>query len=125
MLKVYTQIGAVAYAVILGAKRAIELRGFAKGQAGFVTGTMLQLVAGASLLRFAVDQNDAHGLGDGIALLICAGIGASERPAQLLRFNSGFLAISMLRWVLMGQGRGPVKCLCMAPYLGGVPKLCP
>ena len=84
MLKVYTQIGAVAFAVILGAKRAIELRGYAAGQAGFVTGTMLQLVAGASLLRFAVDKNEVHGLGDGIALLICAGIGASECPAQLL-----------------------------------------
>ena len=81
MLKVYTQIGAVAYAVILGAKRAIELRAFAGRQVGFVTTTMLHLVAGASLLRFAVDQNEAQGLGDGISLLICAGIGASECPA--------------------------------------------
>lgn len=81
-MKVYTQIGAVAYAVILGAKRAIELRGFARGQAGFVTGTMLQLVAGASLLRYSVDQNDAQGLGEGISMLICAGIAASECPAK-------------------------------------------
>ena len=82
MIKVYTQIGAVAYAIILGAKRAIELRAFAGRQAGFVTETMLQLVAGASLLRFAVDQNEAQGLGDGISLLICAGIGASKCFAQ-------------------------------------------
>lgn len=82
MLKVYTQIGAVAFAVILGARRAVELQGFAGGQAGFVTGTMLQLVAGASLLRFAVDQNEAQGLGDGISMLICAGIGASESATE-------------------------------------------
>ncbi len=78
MIKLYTQIGAVVYAVILGAKRAIELRGFAAHQAGFVTSTMLQLVAGASLLRFAMDQNEAQGLGDGVSLLIGAGIGASK-----------------------------------------------
>lgn len=80
MLKLYTQTGALFFAVILGAKRAIELAPFAASGDGFITGAMCQLVAGASLLRFAVDQNEHQGLGDGISLLICAGIGSRARP---------------------------------------------
>ena len=76
-LKLYTQIGALCFAFVLGVRRALELRPFAGSQPLFVTGTMLQLVAGAMVLRYAVDQNELAGLGDGIALLICAGIGSS------------------------------------------------
>ena len=79
MIKVWTQTLAVAFAVVQGANRAIELRHFALRQAGsVVTETMMHLVAGAMLLRWAVDQNSAHGMGDGISLLICAGIAARE-----------------------------------------------
>ena len=77
-LKLYTQIGALLFAFMLGARRAVELRPFAGRRALFMTDTMLQLVAGAMVLRYAVDQNELAGLGDGIALLICAGIGSSE-----------------------------------------------
>ena len=80
-LKLYTQIGALGFAVVMGARRAAELRPFAGRRTLFVTDTMLQLVAGAMVLRYAVDQNELAGLGDGIALLICAGIGSSE-PRQ-------------------------------------------
>ena len=114
MLKVYTQIGAVAFAVVLGAKRAIQLQGFAADQAGFVTSTMLQLVAGASLLRFAMDQNEAQGLGDGISMLISAGIGASESAANSHRLHVCVLthcqhrgtmgARVSLQWALRGMG---------------------
>lgn len=73
VIKMYTQLGSLVFAVVLGAKRAVEL---APGQAarGFVTRTMLTLVAGAMLLRFVADQNQDYGLGDGIALIICAGM---------------------------------------------------
>lgn len=77
-LKLYTQVGALGFAVVLGARRAAELRPYAGRRALFVTDTMLQLVAGAMVLRYAVDQNERAGLGDGIALLICAGIGSRE-----------------------------------------------
>ncbi|CAK0739959.1 hypothetical protein CVIRNUC_001213 [Coccomyxa viridis] len=82
-LKLYTQVGALGFAVVLGARRAAELRPYAGRRALFVTDTMLQLVAGAMVLRYAVDQNERAGLGDGIALLICAGIGS--RYADLLQ----------------------------------------
>ena len=84
-LKLYTQIGALGFAFLLGARRAVELRPFAGRRALFMTDTMLQLVAGAMVLRYAVDQNELAGLGDGIALLICAGIGSStpQHPSPL------------------------------------------
>ena len=72
----YLQLGSLFFAVILGAKRAVELRRFALSQKGFVTGTMLSLAAGAVLIRFISDQNEEHGLGDGISLLICANFAA-------------------------------------------------
>lgn len=87
MIKVYTQIGALFFAIILGATRAIQLRAFARNQAGFVTGTMLHLVAGACLLRYAIEQNEHVGLGDGISLLICAGISSSELSAAYVEFT--------------------------------------
>ena len=77
-LKLYTQVGALGFAFLLGGRRAVELRPYAGAQPLFVTGAMLTLVAGAMLLRYAVDQNELAGLGDGVALLICAGIGSSE-----------------------------------------------
>lgn len=102
MIKVWTQTLAVAFAIVQGASRAIELRHCALREARtFVTETMVHLVAGAMLLHWAVDQNEAHGLGDGISLLICAGIAARECccvlhlpacPGQVLRmWSSGTL----------------------------------
>ncbi|CAL5223721.1 g6276 [Coccomyxa viridis] len=124
MLKVYTQIGAVAYAVILGAKRAIELRAFAGRQVGFVTTTMLHLVAGASLLRFAVDQNEAQGLGDGISLLICAGIGA--RYANMLQALPGVLAAAQVpAWRLIPAAAGCVALVFAATFITRVEKRLP
>ena len=79
VIKMYTQIGSLAFAVLLGAKRGVELLPQAAQQRGFITGTMLTLVAGAMLMRFVADQNQDYGLGDGIALLICSGM-ASGAP---------------------------------------------
>ncbi len=79
MIKVWTQTLAFAFAVVQGAHRAVELRHFALRQTRFVmTETIAHLIAGAMLLRWTVDQNEAYGLGDGISLLICAGIAARE-----------------------------------------------
>lgn len=77
-LKVYTQIGALIFAFLAGAQRAIELQPWAGSRPLFVTATTLELVAGAMVLRWAVDQNELAGLGDGVTLLICAGFGSSE-----------------------------------------------
>lgn len=73
VIKMYTQLGSLAFAVVLGAKRAVELAPVEVAK-GFVTRTMLTLVAGAMLLRFVADQNQDYGLGDGIALIICGGM---------------------------------------------------
>ena len=73
VIKMYTQLGSLVFAVVLGAKRAVELAPVQAAR-GFVTRTMLTLVAGAMLLRFVADQNQDYGLGDGIALIICAGM---------------------------------------------------
>ena len=81
-MKVYTQLVALAFAVITGAKRAIELQPYAGRHPCFVTDTMLNLVAGACVLRFAVDENEDKGIGEGMSMIICAGIGTSERPAK-------------------------------------------
>ena len=76
-LKVYTQIGALICAFVCGARRAVQLQPFAGSSPLFVTATTLELVAGAMVLRFAVDHNEVAGLGEGVALLICAGFGSS------------------------------------------------
>lgn len=68
----YTQIGSLLFAIVLGTKRAVELRPHATAASGFLTHTMAILVAGAMLLRFICDQNEDFGLGDGISLLICS-----------------------------------------------------
>lgn len=107
----YTQIGSLLFAVVLGAKRAFELRPHATATSGFLTNTMVcaleilvvhgnetlnrgrnrffcavqvTLVAGAMLLRFVCDQNEDYGLGDGISLLICAGMAAGAAPVFYL-----------------------------------------
>lgn len=80
VIKMYTQIGSLLFAVVLGAKRAVELRPHATIASGFLTNTMVTLVAGAMLLRFVCDQNEDYGLGDGISLLICAGMAAGAPP---------------------------------------------
>ena len=116
MIKVWTQTLAVAFAVVQGANRAIELRHFALKQAGsVVTETMMHLVAGAMLLRWAVDQNSAHGMGDGISLLICAGIAAREccsvshLPACLWHAGNCCRCGHLALYVFMGMC--PLRCL--------------
>ena len=84
MIKMYTQVGSLLFAIFLGAKRAVELRPHAIVARGFLTHTMVTLVAGAMLLRFVCDQNEDHGLGDGISLLICAGMAAGAVLSTLL-----------------------------------------
>ena len=58
--KMYIQIGSLAFAALLGAKRAVELHPHALVVSGFLTQTMLTLVAGAMLLRFVADQNQVR-----------------------------------------------------------------
>ncbi len=41
MIKMYTQIGSLLFAVVLGAKRAVELRPHATVTPGFLTNTMV------------------------------------------------------------------------------------
>lgn len=84
VIKMYTQVGSLLFAIVLGAKRAVELRPHAIVARGFLTHTMVTLVAGAMLLRFVCDQNEDHGLGDGISLLICAGMAAGAVLSTLL-----------------------------------------
>lgn len=86
VIKMYTQIGSLAFAALLGAKRAVELLPQAAAPKGFITQTMLTLVAGAMLTRFVADQNQDYGLGDGIALLICSGMASGAGP--LMRHQS-------------------------------------
>ena len=106
VIKMYTQIGSLLFAIVLGAKRAVELRPHATVASGFLTQTMVTLVAGAMLLRFVCDQNEDHGLGDGISLLICAGMAAG---AALSTLCSNLLIASCHH--LFGWCRSPTRCL--------------
>ena len=74
----YTQVLALVFAVLWGVNRAVKLLPAASEAKGFVTLCWLTLTAGAVLLRFLCDQNQEHGLGDGLSLLICTSMAMSE-----------------------------------------------
>ena len=60
MIKMYTQIGSLLFAVVLGAKRAVELRPHATVASGFLTHTMV--CALGSPVPVGMNLCDAPGL---------------------------------------------------------------
>ncbi|CAL8463377.1 g2911 [Coccomyxa elongata] len=124
VIKMYTQIGSLLFAVVLGAKRAFELRPHATVASGFLTNTMVTLVAGAMLLRFVCDQNEDYGLGDGISLLICAGMAAGY--AAKLRQLPGLLAAAAVpAWKVAAASTACLALAYTAVYVTQIEKRLP
>ncbi len=78
-VSLYANYLALAFGLLLGAQRAIQLLPFAAARAGFVWSTMCTLAAGACLIGYAANQAEPHALGDGTSLLIIASIMSSAR----------------------------------------------
>jgi len=78
-VSLYANYLALAFGLLLGAQRAIQLLPFAAARAGFVWSTMCTLAAGACLIGYAANQAEPHALGDGTSLLITASIMSRAR----------------------------------------------